>query len=70
MFYLKKLLGFEDEEEEEEEGLKYKAFINKREFVKSSDINAHTDYWYKYDEDPFINIGYLLMIGILKFFPW
>ena len=64
MFYLKKILGFEDEEEEEEdEGLKYKAMSNKRDFIKSQDINAHTDYWYKEDEDPFINVGYLLTIA-------
>jgi len=63
MFYLKKLLGFEEEEEKEEDNLKYKAMVDTREFIKSHDINAHTDYWYKEEEDPFINIGYLLTIS-------
>jgi hypothetical protein len=60
MFYLKKFLGFEEEEEDD---LKYKAISDKRDFIKSHDINAHTDYWYKEEEDPFINVGYLLTIS-------
>ncbi len=58
MFYLKKILGFEEEAE-----IKYKAMSDKRDFIKSQDINAHTDYWYKEDEYPFINVGYLLTIS-------
>ena len=63
MFYLKKFLGFEEEEEEEDDNIKYKALINNHEFIKSQDINAHTDYWYKEEEDPFIHVGYLLTIS-------
>ena len=63
MFYLKKLLGFEEEEEEDKEDIKYKVLVDTREFIKSHDINAYTDYWYKEEEDPFIHVGYLLTIS-------